>query len=75
MGSLRQRQALKAALVELRGARAEEARLEAEAAKPKKCFTMSCYDYSEDLGEGRKLWQANDRLTSEIAGREAKFSF
>ena len=39
VGSLRQRQALKAALVELRGARAEEARLEAEAAKPKKCFT------------------------------------
>ena len=75
VGSLRQRQALKAALVELRGARAEAARLEAERAKPKKCYTMSCNDYAEDLGEGRKLWQANDRLTGAINENAAPFSF
>ena len=75
VGSLRQRQALKAALVELRGAQAEAARLEAERAKPKKCYTMSCNDYAEDLGEGRKLWQANDRLTGAINENAAPFSF
>ena len=75
VGSLRQRQALKAALVELRGARAEAARLEAERAKPKKCYTMSCNDYADDLGEGRKLWQANDRLTGAINENAAPFSF
>ncbi|EOD25498.1 hypothetical protein EMIHUDRAFT_237607 [Emiliania huxleyi CCMP1516] len=34
-------------------ARAEQARREAEAAAPKRCFTMSCYDYSLDTGKGR----------------------
>ena len=30
---------------------------------------------AEDLGEGRKLWQANDRLTGAINENAAPFSF
>ena len=59
------------------GDKVEEVRaaFEAERAKPKKCYTISCNDYAEDLGEGRKLWQANDRLTGAINENAAPFSF
>ena len=34
-------------------ARMVELQWRAEAAAPKRCFTMSCYDYSLDTGKGR----------------------
>mmetsp|Transcript_31721 Transcript_31721/g.105874 ORF Transcript_31721/g.105874 Transcript_31721/m.105874 type:complete len:291 (-) Transcript_31721:23-895(-) len=53
LSDLRSRQRLKAAIRGVGEARAEQARREAEAAAPKRCFTMSCYDYSLDTGKGR----------------------
>jgi len=59
VGELAERRRFKAALAAVESAQAEEKKRAAAALAPKVCFTMSCKDYSLDLGADRKLWEAS----------------
>ena len=59
VGELAERRRFKAALAAVESAQAEENKRAAAALAPRVCFTMSCKDYSLDLGADRKLWEAS----------------
>lgn len=57
VGELAERRRFKAALAAIESAQADERKRAAAALAPKVCFTMSCKDYSLDLGADRKIWE------------------